>query len=205
MLPISWKHESADAADCQRSCCAVQCHCISVTASVSLHAQGPVLKTLYREHCSCSSVKQRMCSCESNAHCISFVFSRDVQITFYVLGRKGFFKELHIQIVCLKAIGGVLIWMRNLFFFVYSSITVIFFFNFNCYLWKKERNNWSRGAGNGTGKKTAVIFSEKPFGKNTCFLLLCQHRCWQCCSFPEHGCVAVLCGVGWLCDCLLAS
>lgn len=101
----------------------------SVTASVSLHAQGPVLKTLYREHCSCSSVKQRMCSCESNAHCISFVFSRDVQITFYVLGRKGFFKELHIQIVCLKAIGGVLIWMRNFFFFfVYSSITVIFFF-----------------------------------------------------------------------------
>lgn len=117
MLPISWKHESADAADCQRSCCAVQCHCVSVTASVSLHAQGPVLKTLYREHCSCSSVKQRMCSCESNAHCISFVFSRDVQITFYVLGRKGFFKELHIQIVCLKAIGGVLIWMRNFFFF----------------------------------------------------------------------------------------
>lgn len=100
----------------------------SVTASVSLHAQGPVLKTLYREHCSCSSVKQRMCSCESNAHCISFVFSRDVQITFYVLGRKGFFKELHIQIVCLKAIGGVLIWMRNFFLFVYSSITVIYFF-----------------------------------------------------------------------------
>lgn len=174
----------------------------SVTASVSLHAQGPVLKTLYREHCSCSSVKQRMCSCESNTHCISFVFSRDVQITFYVLGRKGFFKELHIQIVCLKAIGGVLIWMRNCFLFLLSLQFFLFLF-FNCYLWKKERNNWSRGAGNGTGKKTALFFSEKPFGKNTCFLLLCQHRCWQCCSFPEHGCIAV--GEGCLRDCLLVS
>ena len=61
-------------------------------------------KMLHRDHCSCTSIKQKMCSCESNPHAVSLVFFRAVQITFFFCTgeRKSFFKELCIQIVCVS-------------------------------------------------------------------------------------------------------
>lgn len=55
--------------------------CFRVTASPG--------KTLCRDHCSCTNIKQKMCSWQSNPHYASFVFAKDVQIIFFFSYRRG--------------------------------------------------------------------------------------------------------------------
>lgn len=45
-------------------------------------------------------------------------------------------------------------------------------------------NNWSRGVWKWNWKENCKFCFEKPFGKSTCFIPLCQHGSWQSCSFP---------------------
>lgn len=69
-------------------------------------------------------------------------------------------------------------------------------------------NNWSRGIWKWNWKENCRFCFEKPFGKNTCFISLCQHGSWQSCSFPlsrRGACsTAVLFGAGLLPSCLLS-
>lgn len=60
---------------------------------------------------------------------------------------------IHSLCVYIKGIGGKLIWKRYcvVVFFMYFSITVISFFLIVAF-GKGERNTWSRGGKNETGK-----------------------------------------------------
>lgn len=77
---MGWKQESAHVAVplLQRSAVLLQCHC------------KPRENTSY---CSCTNIKQRMCSCESNSHCLLFVFSRAVLIAFFCTDEKKAFSK----------------------------------------------------------------------------------------------------------------
>lgn len=94
---------------------------------------------------------------------------------FHIEGEKKSFKELHIQIVCVSKeyeghyLQDVLQFASH-FFFCHCQ------FSFN---------SWSRGVWKWNWKESCRFCFEKPFGKTTCFIPLCQHGSWQSCSFPR--------------------
>lgn len=144
-LHIVWKHESAHEAD-------FPLPEVSCAASVSLQGQGKH----FRDHFSCTDSKQRMCSCQSNLHGVSFVFSRAVQITFFFFflywGKKPqlFQGTTCSNCVCVKGKGG----MR------FVDVTVCFTFIFLPLI--SFITTGAEESENGTGRKTAGFVLKSP-------------------------------------------
>lgn len=109
---------------------------------------------LHRDHCSCTNIKQKMCSSESNPQCVSFVFSRAVQITFsFTGGKKKAFPRNYTLKLCVYQRNRRDSMCRRYYTFlqIYSSVTVI-----------SSLTTGADESENGTGKKTAGFVLKSP-------------------------------------------
>lgn len=164
---------------------------VGCAASVSLQAQGKCCT----EITAAAPISNRRCVLVNvSPHCVSFVFSRAVHVTLFSYWRekKGFFKELHIQVVCVSKEQKGCYLQEILQFatvcFIYSSATVI-----------SILTTRAEGSENGTGEKTAVFVLKKPLWKE--YLFHTAVPAWKLAGLllpSEQGFTAVLFGAGLL-------